>query len=220
MKVWIEKEKDVFNYFYFFNNEKNNITNNIPKMSVVSINASNINGIESKKEFIERCKDEINTIYTNNVLNNFKFYLFINQEIVNIQSKVEKYMKIWRKINRKINITGFILGKEIIIQKDGKYFFSSIAEIPIKYLDIAIEIVSYNPQKCALFMSEFIDIDSGEYTKELFDKVFDNNNNFYEINYFLFTIKCCSEGNIALRYGTTFEEAEIALVYNSEQLKI
>lgn len=219
MKVWIEHEKDAFNYFYFLKKEKKTMNSrNIPQMSVLSVNASNICGYSDKKEFIEKCKNQIINIYNNNLmLHKLKFYLFINQEIINPKSRVENYLKIWKSIGREKNINNFVIGKEITTQIGKELYFSSLAEIHIEYVDIAIEIVSSKPQKSVLFMSESMDINSTQCIEQLTKSISDD---FGDINYSLFILKCCTSGNIALRYGTTFEEAEIALVYNSEKIKI
>lgn len=222
MKIWKEYEPDVFKYFDYFNKEKidRNI-NEFPKMSVFSVNASGIYGYDNKKEFIERVSGEIEYFCNKNgLLDNYKFYLFVNIEVINKNSRVENYMKAWKKISKKVNIEGFILGEETIMEVGNLSFFSGIAEIPIEYLSKAIEIVSLNPERHTIFMSKSKEILSGQYNQKLFNIGFNNNNSFNNLNYFLLSLKCCKDGDIAIRYGTSFTEAELALIYNPALVKI
>ena len=219
MKIWKEHNNDIYDYFRVLK-KLIRVNDNLQEinMSVFSINASEIYSYNDKKKFIKKCCDEIK-ILLKNCLKNYNIYLFVNVNVSNKNSKVENYIKAWKKINKKINIDGFILGKEIAIEKNDKLVYSSIAQIPVDYLYSALEIVSLNPSQNTIFMSKSSDILSEEYSRKLYSILFEDKNSD-EINYYNLALNCCIKNDIAIRYGTSFTEAEIALVYNTKEIKI
>lgn len=217
MEIWKEYEADVFNYFEYFNEKKMQYNEKIPKMSVFSINASEIYCKENLKEFLHTSGDEITSFYNRIILNNdYKVYLLVNLEIKNVNSKVENYFKVWKQLQKKWDINGFILGEEFEILVNNTMYFSSLAQIPISHISKAIEIVSSDPGKHTIFFSKSRDMMKAENCRKFIDILFGKDSQYDEINFFLFSLACCNVGDIAIRYGTSFEEAEIALVYNPE----
>ena len=217
MKTWKEYENNIFNYFQYFKEENSaEDDEKLPKMSVISYNASMILDINDRNKFVFESSKEVSHIFSeNNDLKQYKFYLLANKEVINKNSKVENYLKIWKEIKRKYDIEEFILGPEVKIELNNVDLFSSIAEVPINYLYKAIEIISNYPSMYTLFISKHHNIMTDGYIKNMVKVVM--NNSFIEINYFQLCKMCCDKGDIAIRYGTTFEEAEIALIYNPEK---
>ncbi|MBU3174698.1 hypothetical protein LL033_23480 [Clostridium estertheticum] len=223
MKIWNEYEVNVFNYFEYFNDEVDRRSNSIlPDMSVISINASGMWGKDDKLKFINLSSRQINSLFgTNNLLEDYKFYIVVSKKIKDINSKVEFYKKIWKDIRKKWGIENFNLGVEIKVEAEGVSFFTSIAEFSIDNLSLALEIVSANPKLNTIIISKANDILTEKYTEKLFHTLFNSEaQDSKEIDYYSFCAQCCNEGDIAVRWGTSFEDAEVAMIYNPKKLSI
>lgn len=215
MKIWKEYEKDVYKYFNWFNDrrieEKDEV---IDEMSVFSINVKGINS-HKKSEFIEKSSDEIVRMMSDRRLSGYKIYLFVNVEIVNLNSKVEHYMKAWKRISKKYDVSNFVLGEEVLMNVVGLVFYSSIAEIPLDSLDKAMEIVISNPDRYTLFISKSENLLMNNAIQTLFDNIMKYDENL-KIDYYAFSVHYCNKGNIIIRFGTDFTNAEFALIYDSK----
>ena len=152
MRIWNEYETDVYKYYEWFV-ERAKENNTRVEMSVCSINASGINSINTAK-FIDICTKQIKKIFISDVLNSYKVYMFANIEIRNPNSKVERYLKVWKSIAKSNDIEGFIIGEEMINKSGDLLFYTSIAEIPQTCLEKAIKIVISNPDRYTLFISK------------------------------------------------------------------
>ena len=210
MKTWNEHCEDVFSYFEYFNDERSNYNKIMPTMHVYSINGKFIQSIEEKKEFLHRCAEEIGRIYLNNYSDNKKIYLLVVQKMDNPNSQVEKYYKIWKKINKSFDIKDFILGQEIFFEYDRDVFYFGVAEVPIKNLELALEIVASNPENITIVLSKSIDIENINSIHDIMQNVVKEG----KINFFKMCISFCKNQCIAIRYGTSFEESEFALIYD------
>lgn len=215
MEIWKEYEKDVYKYFNWFNDrrieEKDEV---IDEMSVFSINVKGINN-HKKSEFIEKSSDEIVRMMSDRRLSGYKIYLFVNVEIVNQNSKVEHYMKAWKRISKKYDVSNFVLGEEVLMNVVGLVFYSSIAEIPLDSLDKAMEIVISNPDRYTLFISKSENLLMNNAIQTLFDNIMKYDKNL-KIDYYAFSVHYCNKGNIIIRFGTDFTNAEFALIYDSK----
>lgn len=223
MKIWKEYELDAFDYFEYFEDELDKRDNKIlPNMSVISFNANGIVGKYDRLKFINICSSQIESLVNiNNRLKEYSFYLVINKEIEDINSKVENYKKIWKDISGKWNLEGFTKGPEIKTEAEGVNYFSSIAEFNMKNLPLALEIVSMNPKLKTIIISKSKNILTEKYVDKMFHILFNSEaQNSNEIDYFNLSIQCCNEGNIAIRWGTSFEESELALIYNPKIINI
>lgn len=223
MKMWKEYEVDILNYFEFFKVELDKRDNKIlANMSVISFNASGIVGKNDKLKFINLCSSQIESLVNiNNGLKEYRFYLVINKEIEDINSKVENYKKIWKNISGKWNLEGFTKGPEIKIEAEGVNYFSSIAEFDIKNLPLALEIVSMNPKLKTIIISKSKNVLTEKYVDKIVHILFNSEaQNSNEIDYYSLSIQCSNEGSIAMRWGTSFEELELALIYNPKIINI
>lgn len=223
MKIWKEYELNILNYFKYFNDELDRRGNNIlPDMSVISFNASGIVGKDDKLRFITVCSSEINSVVnTNNILKDYKFYLVVNKRIKDINSKVESYKKIWRDMDGKWNLGGFVKGPEMKMEAEGVPYFSSIAEFNIENFPLALEIVSINPKLNTIIISKTNNILTEKYVDKIFHILFNYEaQDSKEIDYYSLSVQCCNEGDIAMRWGTSFEEVEAALIYNPKIINI
>ncbi len=217
MRIWNEYEADVYKYYeWFVDRTKENNTR--VEMSVCSINASGINSINIAK-FIDICSNQIKKMFISDALNSYKVYMLANIEVRNPYSKVEQYLKVWKSIAKSNDIEGFIKGEEMINKSGDLLFYTSIAEIPQICLEKAIKIVISNPDRYTLFFSKSEKVLFGEYVNHMFEDAIQTNNNGI-IDYYKFSLACYKDGNIALRYGTTFTEVELALIYNTKEIDI
>ncbi|WFR55922.1 hypothetical protein QA584_20200 [Anaerocolumna sp. AGMB13025] len=216
MKIWNEYSEDVFSYFEYFNNERSNYNEIMHTMHVYSINSKYIQNIEEKKEFLHRSAEEIGRIYLNNCSNNRKIYLSVVQKIDNPNSQVDKYYKIWKKINKSFDIKDFGLGQEITFEDESDIFYFGVAEVPINNLELALDIVASNPERITIFLSKNIDIENHNSVNDIMQSIVRKG----KIDYFKLCISCYMNQGIVIRYGTSFEESEFALIHDPNVYKI
>lgn len=210
MKIWNEYCEDLFSYFEYLNDERNDYDKIIPAMHVYSINSKFIQNIEEKMIFLHKSAEEITKIYLNQCNDNQKIYLLVVQKIDNPNSQVEKYFKIWNKMKKSFEIKDFILGQEIVFEDDSECFYFGIAEVPINSLELAFEIVDSNVENMTIVICKSIDINN---TNSIYD-IMNNVVKKGKINYFKVCINLCKNQCIVIRYGTSFEESEFALIYD------
>ena len=217
MKHWLEIEKDAFLYFDWFGKSKATfIAENIPKLSVLSINSTMIFSVNDKRDFLEICHEKINEIFnTKEVFQAYKLYLFANIMVENSFSRVESYRKVWKTLQKKRKLEGFNLGPEIKLEMNQQIYFTSIAEFKLSDLLTALEIVATNPRKFAMFASrKGIALDEKSIRsyfnlafKEQSDRVKD------QIDYFSLSVNLCPQEFIVFRWGDSSEEAELDLIF-------
>lgn len=218
MKCWIEEDKDAYNYFEWIYEDKDSKSRDI---SVFSINATEIFNADEKKVFMEVCTKKIKKIFKNdNLLSEYKLYLFANIEVDNTNSKVEKYKKVWKKIQLKWDVEEFNKGVEVELKIREKYFFSSIAEFNMKDTSTALEIISTIPKTCTIIASKRENILSDSSITNIFRSAFNEGNEYEdEIDYFYISQNLCPQGDIVFRWGDSSEEAEVAIIFKSEMLE-
>lgn len=219
VKSWKEKEKDAFIYFHWFNkDEALERVGMIPDLSVVSVNASELFDINEKNIFIELCDREIQEILKKeDILKKYSLYLFVSVEVKDKKSRTERYKKVWKKLQSQWQLDGFNKGPEIEREIKERMFFQSVAEFKVDNLLTALQIVASNPQNCAIIASKKADILSEKTIKKISKAAFNiYRNRIYEIDYFGLAIHFCSEGDLIFRWGSSAEEAEIDMVFNSD----
>ncbi|MBW6410702.1 hypothetical protein [Clostridium weizhouense] len=124
-------------------------------------------------------------------------------------------------MNKNWNIEDFNKGPEIKVDIEGSYYFSSISEFNIEKLPLALEIVSINSKLNTIIMSKCDDILTENYIDEMFRILFNCEAQYSnEIDYYGLAMQCCNKGDIAIRWGTSFEEVEAALIYNPSIVNI
>lgn len=98
-------------------------------------------------------------------------------------------------------------------------FYTSTAEIPLSYLEKSIKIAISNPDRYALFISKSEKVLFREYIQHMFEDII-KVDDYGIIDYYKFLMTCYRNGDIALRYGTTFTDAELAIIYNPKEIEI
>lgn len=221
MKIWNEKENDVFSYFQWFNkDEAYERVGKTINMSVFSVNGSELFGAGDKSAFIELCNGEIKKVFEKqDFINNYKLYLFANVEVKDSNSRIEKYMKVWKVLQSKWQLEGFIKGREVEMEFEEKTFFSSVAEFTFENLPTALEIVSSNPKRFTIIASKKNDVLSERGITDIFRTAFNKYKNYAdEIDYFNLSVNLCLEDDMVFRWGDSSEEAEIAIIFKSNVL--
>ena len=215
MKIWNEKESDVFSYFQWFDKDEcHKRTGRNVNLGVFSVNSSEMFNLDDRREFIDACSKTIKRIFVKyEFTRNYRLYLFANVEIKNKNSQIEKYKKVWKLLQSKWNIDGFNKGPEIEMEVSGKTFFSSIAEVKKENILTALEIVSSNPKRYTIIASKKEDILSNKVITYIFGMAFNRDSGYMnEIDYFNLSINLCQQGNMVFRWGESSEEAEIAII--------
>ena len=202
--------KNVREYYEWIPKEGGEFNN----LRVLSLNAS---GIEcNMDEFCQYCIDTLYKILKKP--EEYVFYFIVYVKIRNKNSKMERYKKCWKSIADKVNIKNLKLGEERAYIRNNDIFYVGIAKGEVKNLHNIIEIAHEKNKKCILFAS-----------KNNYDNFFDTEDDFIEKNMTFDRYgdieydKCisyfCSKREICVRYGTSFSEAELALIFRSEEFE-
>lgn len=222
MKKWNEIEKDVFSYFQWFDkDEASERVGKIPNLSVFSVNASELYDSSDRTNFKNLCTSEIRKVFINQRLSEeYKLYLFVSVEVIDRNSRIEKYRKVWKLLQTKWQLSGLNKGPEIEVHVDEKIFFTSIADFRLENLSMVLEIVSSNPKRYAIIASKKENLLSEKSIKNIFGIAFNNNRGYMdEIDYYNLAIHLCPEDDMIFRWGDSSEEAEIAMIFNSDIFK-
>ncbi|NFG61439.1 MULTISPECIES: hypothetical protein [unclassified Clostridium] len=124
-------------------------------------------------------------------------------------------------MNKNWDIQDFNKGPEIKVDIEGNYYFSSISEFNIEKLPLALEIVSIDSKLNTIIMSKCDDILTENYIDKMFHILFNCEAQYSnEIDYYGLAMQCCNKGDIVIRWGTSFEEVEAALMYNHSIVNI
>lgn len=223
VKTWNENEKDAFSYFQWFNkDEAFEMRGMIQKLTVFSVNASEVFGISEKNTFIDVCSSEIQKIFVKgNILKDYRLYLLANVEVKDRNSRIEKHKKVWRKVQSKWNLDEFNKGPEIEKEIEGKIFFSSIAQFSMGNFSTALQVISDNPKKYAIIASRKDNILSEEMIKNIFEIAFNKHSRrIDEIDYFALAIHLCYDGDIVFRWGDSSEQVEVAIVFSRDTFTV
>ncbi|GKX29925.1 hypothetical protein SH1V18_24050 [Vallitalea longa] len=219
MKYWNEIQKDAFSYFGFFSKEKARLLiNTIPNLSVFSINGLLTSG---GKVFLEKCAYDISQIFQRNDLSKLKFYLFVNIELDDNSSRIEKYKKVWKLLQPKWQLDEFIKGPEVEIKLGEKIFYSSVAQFSVNNFLTALEIVASNPQRNTIIATNKNDMLTEKLITHLFNLSFYSSlgSDYSKIDYFNLSLNRGIE-DIIFRWGNSSEEAELALIFNENMFNI
>ncbi|NPC93618.1 hypothetical protein HOO54_15600 [Bacillus sp. WMMC1349] len=216
MRIWYEKQKDIFNYFKWFKKEKIKETQ---KIAVFSMNASQLLEDEHAKEtFLKQCTTGIRKIFHDIDLKKYNFYFFINIEIENENSRIEKYKKVWKLIDCKWNTTYLNKGPEVEIDLDGVSFYSSLAQFKIEHLDIVLKIIDQFPNRSLIFATEKENIMEEQKISQLFEITFKNKNNTFDLENLVSQL--CKDGDILFRWGAVLDEVELAMIFSHDNEKL
>lgn len=209
MKTWKEYNDNIINYF-----DCSEIKNkfNDKKISVFSYNASDIHII--KEEFFNYCKNEILMDLTNE--KEVYIYFLALEKVNDINSKVEKYKKCWKKISAEIDLDFLQLGAEIKVLKSDDYYYFAVAKTELCNLDKVLRILDMKNRYC-IFLSDKDYMIGDEETANRISE-FLVLNKYGEIDYGKFIELSMKNDDIACHYGIDSIGIELAFIVNYDSM--
>lgn len=205
MKKWREYSEKLSEYYGW-------VTLSLEKEWDANLISYNATGIDlNKDEFFEYCLQQIQEEIV--LYNSMYIYLIVLEEVMNPNSKVERYKKCWKRISASTKIDYLQLGEEIEYFNNDKLYYISIARTQICNLDKVLRLVDLKKQYRYLFVSH----------NDYFEKIEKNDmklddfialNCFDEIDYPQVVEKCISNHDLACCYGNDSTGIELALIFN------
>lgn len=219
MKVFIEREKNIRN-FYWVNEEYKKNEANLSKIHSIVINAEAVISYEDVINFLRLASAEIYKMFSEPSISEYYCYIICKQTIEDENSKVHNYKKVWKYLVKEWAMDTFRLGEEVKIKKYNDLSYYGIAKTDIKSIEQALKMISLKPSKFAVFIS-CRDIKlSAETTKEIVDRTFVPVRKLLSVSNYNLCTYLCDKGDVVVRWGESSNEIEIALMFNSEQLKL
>lgn len=209
MKTWKEYNDNIINYLDW-SEIKNKF--NDKKISVFSYNASDIHII--KEEFFNYCKNEILMDLTSE--KEMYIYFLALEKINDVNSKVEKYKKCWKKISTEIDLDFLQLGAEIKVLKSDDYYYFAVAKTELCNLDKVLRVLDMKNRYC-IFISDKDYMIGDEETANRISE-FLVLNKYGEIDYGEFIELSMKNDDIACRYGIDSIGIELAFIVNYDSI--
>lgn len=206
MRTWTEYCENVGAYYDWISHENKNLFKNL---CVLSFNAS---GIESRwDEFYQYCAKQI--FHLLKEPERYSVYVIASEKIKDKNSKVEHYKKCWKKLSSNYDISKFELGEEILYTNNDESFYAGIARTSLHNLIDALRIVNAKGNKYIIFISKN-DASKQFYMSVDHMKKYMVYNQYGDVDYSNCFLQSCLVGDISVRYGTSFTEVELALIFN------
>ncbi len=210
MKKWKEYCSNIYEYYNWIKESEFSELNDI---LVISYNASGT--FVDKEEFWKFCKQEL---CADLVMNKpIYVYIFATEKVVNVNSKVEKYKRCWKKISNLFDLSCMELSNEIEYQVNGMNFFSGIAKAEISNLDYILKIIDSKERYYTLIISDKDYIKQVKNNEKLLFQ-FVSVNDYGEVNYENLIQLCKNNRDIACRYGIDSTGIELAFIIKKENL--
>lgn len=206
MKKWREYSDNLGDYYGWF-----------PKKLEKNLNANlisyNATGIKlNKEEFFDFCLQQIQKEIV--LDESFYIYLIVLEEVLNPNSKVERYKKCWKKISDSIELDYLQLSKEIEYRLNDKLYYASIARTQIANLNKVLKLIDAKRYNRYLFISDknyFEGIEKNHVNLDDFIVL----NSFEEIDYLQVIEKCILNHDMACCYGSDSTGVELAFIFHS-----
>lgn len=218
MKYWKQLREDAFEYYGGFSKEKieGEITA-FPELSTFTINGT----LVDKRDFITRCTNDIRSIFSRSLkLSGYKVYIIANVEIIDRNSRIERYKRVWKSLQNKWSLDTFRKGPEVELSVGDSAFYSSIAEFSLAQLPVALEIVANNPERFVIIASERENLLCEGSIKDICSIVFNTiDPAFPMIDYLKLCLHLCSKGDIVFRWGDSAEEVAVGLIFKTDCLE-
>mgnify|MGYP001388245156 CR=1 FL=1 len=218
MKYWKQVEEDAFKYYGGFSKEKaRQIMPSVPELSTFTINGV----LVDRNEFIKKCACDIKTVFIEtSSFKDYKFYLIANVEILDRNSRIEKYKKVWKALQNKWSLNEFIKGEEIELLIGDNTVYSSIAEFNLENLSIALDIVANKPRMFTIISSNRSGLLTEKSIQRTFNILFnETDKQLPSIDYLNLCLQYCSDEDIVLRWGDSSEEITVGLIFKANYLK-
>jgi hypothetical protein len=206
MKTWTEYSANIEDYYEWISSSN---SKNFERLSVLSFNGTDI--AQNNDDFYQYCCKELYTSLQ--FPEKYNVYFIINERMINIHSKVEHYKKCWKKIASEVDLSKFELGHEIGYEFANHFFYAGIAKTSISNMPDVLRLVNTRPNKCVLFASKN-NYFAEQYINDKFIKSYIAYNQFGNIDHSKCFEQCSRNHDLGIRYGTSFLESELALIFN------
>lgn len=210
--------KDAFDLFNFNTINYSKAGLDIPKISAYCMEGLLGSDFENIEDFIIQSEECINEILDNEN-NNYNCYLFIKLNINN-SSRIDNYMKVWKKLKKTYDVEYMELGPELLLENSKKYYYVSIGKFGLKDMNKALFIQLNNLSNVFMFISHRKDIPSKNEIEKIFNLSSSNQlPNILplteDINYYMLFSEICKNGDYIIRLSTSSEEWEIEVFHTN-----
>lgn len=184
------------------------------KLFVSSICADNVSGECEKKEFGCLVSDKIKDLLKADLLNSHNAYVIFNKVFYNSPTRVDKYKKIWKNDSVKPYVNLLEIKDEIMTKYENFYLISGVAFLKtLNEINLFSILDMYGFSNLLFFSKKKLD-DIYIELKNIQNTIFLGSLKSPKINYDELLKVYCKNGNILIRYGTTFTDMEVAIIYN------
>lgn len=152
----------------------------------------------------------------------YNLYIMIVKKMENPRSRVENYYKLWKRIEKdlEIKLDKFSLGKEIRADIGEKSYWYGVLKIPMEELTFAFKI-SERIRSCIIFLSRDRILEDSQNTINMFYQIFNGQYNGYEeYNLFQLITRCYEKNEYCIRFFDNLDELSIAFIYNPNNITL
>lgn len=202
MKKWVEKSNNLSEYYGWYPNETN------MDINLISYNITDVN--LDKEVFFDYCSQQVKR----NMIMGKELYIYLVaiEKVQNINSKVERYKRCWKKIANNFDLKFLELSREEEYFFNGGMYYAAIAKTNIFQLNKVLKIIDVK-KNYSMFISHMNYLQEIEENNvSVSDFVFLNS--LDEIDKVKMIEICCKNHDVACYYGIDSLGAELALIYN------
>lgn len=172
-------------------------------------------GIEERRKALEYITEKFSLKLKGIERQGYKVYLLIKKRVMNPNSKVERYKKIWKDIEYKEILDRFICSDEVEVELDNKVYYTAIVQLDMSDINEALELVFTTHNEFIMIISKSEKYLLEDEIKKLFNIAFANRNErFFHINYDRLCKELCfNSDDIFVRMVDCIDEMDCGLVY-------
>lgn len=219
MKCWCAMSKDDVRYFINWSkiNGKSNKIDYVvltANLKLFGIFGEMILWPQEHDEYFRICHDTVKAIFVNG-MKEYSLYWYIGVPLNTDQPKISQYKKVWKSVERDVNLEGLTLGPEIEASINHNKHFISIAKL---------NSVPFSEQfKSILCRGLLIASKSPNLLSEEFLKSFSGYAHFdyaYQFDFVSIMQNRCSLGDIVFLYENDCEKQTVCLAFNEEKSEV
>lgn len=213
MQIKEEYYDNFLDYFPFEKGEKREAFKKKYKTELFTLNGLIGRDFDSSEAFFLQCNKKLISFFCKKV-QHLNYYFFIRVEVKE-NSRIDNYMKVWKKLEKKSSLKKFELGLEILYTEKNISYYSSILKFKIEDINEIFKMQFENLFDSFIFISEenivfnknhVLDVFKAAYSND-FKEVMPHNPN--PINYYALIKKFYNEWNYLLRIGCGGEDYSI-----------
>lgn len=220
MQIKYTYYKSMYDFFVgaleYYSYNHNQLKNAMKDMNVFDIYAVRVWGQENINAFYQKVID----IYQehqceNTYLKNCSLYMLLANKMENPHSKVEDYYGLWKKINKDYNMKEhpFTLQKDRRVNIGENSYWYGLAKIPLQSLLFALQL-HHHVWKSIYFLSPNEVLLDEENTRDIFHKIFLNQNRENPDSLFEAILHCYKRNEVLMRPFYNLEDISVTFVYN------